>query len=304
MNQRRCAFLTMDCMDGFYAYDYLTLPPLSELGWTVEEIPWRKPDVDWNQYDLVVIRSTWDYQNDPAQFLATLKTIDASSARLENPLEVVRWNLDKTYLKDLATQGIAIVPTLWLDGLTVENLPSLFDHFQTDTIVVKPTVGANADDTYRITKNCTSDAEKQSQDQALAAFANHPLMAQAFLPSIVQQGEYSLFYFAGQYSHSILKVPKTGDFRVQEEHGGTIVAHQPNDDLIALGDDVIQSIGTTLLYARVDLVYLPNGQIAVIEVELIEPSLYFPYDQNSSQRFADAVNQLFSTNEAADNPQP
>lgn len=298
MKLRRCAFLTMDCMDGFYAYDNLTYPPLSELGWSVEEISWRKPNVNWDLYDLVVVRSTWDYQNDPAQFLATLETIESSSARLENPLKIIRWNLDKSYLKDLDEQGLPIVPTKWLDELNHKNLQELFAHFKTETIVVKPTVGANADDTFRLAKDCTEDSQQHERNLALTKFAKRPLMAQAFIPSIVEQGEYSLFYFAGEYSHSILKVPKAGDFRVQEEHGGNIVSHQPCEPLLATGSDVIAAIGATLLYARVDLVYLPSGQIAVIEVELIEPSLYFPYDEASAQRFANAVDQLFSNNES------
>jgi glutathione synthase/RimK-type ligase-like ATP-grasp enzyme len=288
MVERRCAFLTLKDRGGFFIYDQLTYEPLADLGWTVEEIPWQQPNVVWDAYDMVVIRSPWDYQKDVPSFLKMLERIDRSSAQLQNPLDIVRWNLEKFYLRQLQGWGVEIVPTLWGANLDCNSLESLFRDLQTEQIVIKPTVGANADDTFRLARCGPED----STEQAVATFRSRPFMAQPFLHSVVEQGEYSLFYFGGDYSHAVLKTPKKGDFRVQEEHGAHIIACQSDEELREAGSRAVRAIGRPLLYARVDLVYLASGQPAVMELELIEPSLYFPYNAESPRRFAQALDRI------------
>lgn len=214
--------------------------------------------------------------------------VGVSNARLQNDLQTVRWNIHKTYLRDLRDRGLHIVPTRWLDRLDAERLSGLFGEFSSRRIVVKPVVGANADDTFLLDAHATGAA----QAAALATFSQRELMAQPFVESIVSTGEYSLFYFGGQYSHSIVKTPKSYDFRVQEEHGGIIRSVQPDDDLVAAAGRVTSVLDRPTLYARVDLVRLPDGCPALMELELIEPSLYFPFDQQAPERFADAVVRL------------
>lgn len=278
---RRCAFLTMDSLDDFVTYDQLLHEPLAARGWQVDEVAWRASGVDWNVYEAVVIRSPWDYQNDPDRFFDVLETIDRSTARLENPLALVRWNLRKTYLRDLEARGLPIVPTRWLDCLDADTLPSLFDALGTDEIVVKPVVGANADATFRL------DRATPAADDLAAAFADRACMIQPFVQAVVNEGEFSLFYFGNTYSHTILKTPAPADFRVQEEHGGTIRAVEPEPELRTVSDAVMAALSPRPLYARIDFVRLATG-FALMEVELIEPSLYFPYAAASPARFADA----------------
>ena len=284
---KKCAFLTLENREGFFLYDHLTFEPLGKLGWNVIEIPWDQANVDWSVFDAVVIRSAWDYQKAPERFLDVLATIESSGTRLFNPLSVCRWNLDKTYLRDLKERGISIVPTNWVQGLDEPTLDGLFKELNCQKIVVKPTVGANADDTFALTRSSS-----ENYREAIATFPNRPLMAQPFVQSIVVEGEYSLFYFSGQFSHAVLKKPKQGDFRVQEEHGGSTEATKIEDPFLKLGQQVIDSIFEKLLYARIDLVRLADGQPALIELELIEPSLYFPFDELSPTRFANALDQL------------
>ncbi len=286
--KKRCAYLTMEDTTGFFIYDHLTFEPLAQLGWHAEEIPWNRNDVRWDEFDVVVIRSPWDYQNDPDDFLRVLTEIDASSARLENPLDIVRWNLQKTYLNDLQERGVAIVPTVWLCGLDNQKIADLYRTFNVDEIIVKPVIGANADDTFRLAK----DQQPEQARAAVATFQDRPLMAQPFLHAIVDEGEYSLFYLGGEYSHCIRKVPKVGDFRVQEEHGGLISSAIADAELLTAGQKAIDAIGQQLLYARVDLVRLPSEQPVLMELELIEPSLYFPFGPQSLERFAAALDQL------------
>ena len=148
---KRCAFLSMDSLEDFFSYDSMLFEPLKAVGWLAEEVSWRKTDVDWNDYDVVVIRTTWDYQDDVAGFMACLQRIEMSSAQLQNSLKIVEWNISKNYLRDLQNQGINIVPTLWFDSFSLPKLQAGFSYFDTPQIVLKPLVSANADHTYRLT---------------------------------------------------------------------------------------------------------------------------------------------------------
>ena len=283
---RNCAFLTLENREGFCIYDHLLVEPLAAYGWAVEEIPWTRPGVAWSDFEAVVIRSTWDYQRAPEAFLATLESI-AEVTPLFNPVEICRWNLNKRYLRDLQQKGIGIVPTTWLPGLSLSTIKAEFETFDTDRLVAKPLVGANADDTFVLQRG-----DPETWQAALEVFARDDVMLQPFLRAIPIEGEYSLFYFGGQSSHAILKRPAIGDFRVQEEHGGIIQAVEPADDLAFAGEAVIRAIGEPLLYARVDFVRLDSGAPALIELELIEPSLYFEQCADAAQRFADQFQRL------------
>lgn len=282
------AFLTMEDTSHFVTYDHLAKRPLAERGWATIEVPWTSPDVDWNQFAAVVIRSPWDYHHRLDEFLAVIDTIEASEALLLNSAAIVRWNVDKTYLRGLEQRGLPIVPTQWLKSPTRGQLASCFEHFATDEIVIKPTIGAGATDTFRIKLD-----RWPAQDLELL-YKNRMAMVQPFLPSIIQQGEWSLFYFGGRYSHTILKTPAPGDFRVQEEYGSHLVAVVPSDDLLVLAEAAVDAIIEPTAYARVDLVRLPDDSPALIELELIEPSLYFPFCEASPSRFAAAIDQRLS----------
>ena len=217
-------------------------------------------------------------------FIRVLEQIEVQS-RLANPLSVVKWNADKKiYLRDLEKRGACIVPTLWNDRkIESGQLQRWFEQLKTDEIVIKPTIGANAQDAIRI-KSGAEDAAALSR-----IFNGRSCMVQPFMRGIVEEGEFSLFYFNGEYSHTILKTPKTGDFRVQEEHGGLIQTVEPSTDLLATGDRVIKYISPTPLYARVDFVRTANGEFAVVELELIEPSMYLRQADRAPDLFAAAI---------------
>lgn len=281
----RIAFLTMDSLDGFVSYDHLAVPSLQDYGHDVQFVSWRQP-ADWNAFDMVIIRTTWDYQNDLDQFLNVLCEIEDSKASLENSYDLVRWNVEKNYLRDLEKNGIAIVPTIWGNkALKTDDLSDYVETLQTDQIIIKPTVSANADDTYWLKKE---DFKRQS-DVLEQTFADRPYMVQPFMDSIITEGEYSLFYFNGGYSHAILKTPKKDDFRVQEEHGGIIRSIQPDQKILKQGEKAMQALPVSPLYGRVDFVRDYNNDFLIMEIELIEPSLYFSFDTKSPKRFAKAV---------------
>lgn len=286
---RRAAFLTLAEQGDFVIDDDLAHAPLARRGWQVETIPWNRPGVDWQRYDLVIIRSTWDYQNQTDAFLSTLAAIEASGARLENPLAIVRGNMQKTYLRDLAAQNVPVVPTIWRDGLRPGELSVLFEAVQSEEAVIKPVMSGNAQGAWRLDRASV----KAHAAEIEAHYADRALMVQPFEPAIVSEGEFSLLYFNGEFSHGILKVPKRGDFRVQEEHGSEIRSITPEPALLAAGNAAIDAIGKKLLYARADLVR-HGDEFRVMELELVEPALYLRMDPGAPERFADAVVSLFN----------
>lgn len=287
----KIAFLSISDLTDFVVDDELAFEPLQALGYTVDTLFWQQTSIPWNEYAAVIIRSTWDYQNHLAAFLEVLKEIEANTL-LANPLEIVRWNADKIYLKDLAEKGAIIVPTIWVNNkIGSQHIDQWFDQLASDELIIKPTISANAQDTFRL-KHDNIDLTLLN-----STFDQRACMVQPFMPTIIDEGEFSLFYFNGQYSHAILKTPKATDFRVQEEHGGIIQAITPDDNLLAAGAKVLQCIPTALLYARVDLVRTQEDQFAVMEVELIEPALYLRMAPQAPTLFAQAVHNWLLQNQ-------
>lgn len=284
---RRCAFLTLEDPTGYFIDDDDHVhAPLRALGWEVQAVPWTRPPRPWDAYDAVVIRSTWDYPNHPDAFVVALADVERAGTPLFNPLALVRWNLRKTYLRDLAGRGVPVVPTVFRDGLGRGGLAGLIDQVGGDEIVVKPVVGANAHGAARVRR--ASAGEELAAVEA--SFASRALIAQPFVPAVVSEGEFSLFYFDGEYSHAVLKTPKPADFRVQEEHGGRVRPVAADEALRRTAQAVLDALDEAPLYARVDLVRATDGSgFWLMELELIEPSLYFRMDAEAPARFARAL---------------
>lgn len=289
MPVRRCAFLTMDDTAGWSIDADLAFAPLAEIGWQAEWIPWRSA-ADWDAFDAVYLAATWDYPEDPDAFLRVLGEIERSRATLVNSEAVVRWNLAKTYLRDLEEHGVSIVPTRWYDGFYSADLSADSEAFGTETLIVKPVVSTNATDTFLL----GPDDRLARHDELARVFANRPFMVQPFLSAVASEGEYSLFYMAPDFSHAIRKVPKTEDFRVQEEHGASIEPHPVTDELEAAGRAAMRAVPEALLYARCDFVRDSDGGLRLMELELIEPSLYLRCDEEAPARFARAFDRYLA----------
>lgn len=283
----KIAFLSMNDLSGYVSDDNLAFEPLQNLGYQVDIVPWQQTVVEWKKYAAVIIRTTWDYQNHLEAFLQVLKQIE-SQTLLANPFEIAKWNADKIYLNDLQEKGAKIVPTIWVNsGFSLSQLQQWFKQLESDEIVIKPRVSATAQNTFWLKR---SKEDQEDIENLKKIFENRPFMVQPFMKAIVDEGEYSLFYFNGEYSHAILKTPKTQDFRVQEEHGGIIQAIKPTSDLLKAGEEILKYISRTLLYARVDFVRTENNKFALMELELIEPSLYLRNCENAPHFFAKAIN--------------
>lgn len=284
----RVAFLTLENVADFVIDDALAIAELTRRGWDACEIPWSQTGVDWSGFDLVIIRTTWDYHDRPADFLVALAVIEASGTRLENALALVQWNIEKRYLRTLESRGIAIVPSVWGRGGDARGFRTLFETLQDREIVIKPVISGGAKDTFRLQAPLSDATVLHLAD----TFDNRDWFAQGFLRSVITEGEYSLFYFGGRLSHAVQKVPKPGDFRVQEEHGGEIRPAAISTELRTLSDRVLAAIIPAPLQARIDLVRLDDGTLAVMEVELIEPSLYLRMHPAAPANFVDAIERV------------
>ncbi len=286
----RLAFLTLEDRSSYVIDDALALTELERRGVPVDEVPWQRPGVDWRAYDGVVIRTTWDYQRHLDRFLDLLDRIERLSVPLANLPSLVRWNARKTYLADLERRGVRIVPTRWGRGMSVEDVLALPERLGAQECVLKPVIGANADDAYRVSADTSEE-----QGRAIAArYADREWIAQPFVQAILDEGEYSLFHFHGALSHAVVKRPGPGDFRVQEEHGGIIEPWIADADATRTADAILAALDDLPLQARTDLVRLGDGSLALMELELIEPALYLRMHADAPRNFADALEKWLS----------
>jgi hypothetical protein len=168
-----------------------------------------------------------------------------------------------------------------------EALNAAFRQFGVDRIIVKPVISTNATDTFLLARQTFSNLVTQLCEK----FANRPYVVQPFVENIQSEGEYSLFYFNNEFSHAIQKIPQPGDFRVQEEYGADIIATEPEAALLKTGNQVMQFVDPVPVYSRADFVRGPDGHFLLMELELIEPSMYLRMDAEAPRRFAEAFNE-------------
>lgn len=286
----RCAYLTMENTDGWSIDAELGFPPMEELGWTIDALSWRRDDVEWDRFDAVYIGTPWDYPEYPHHFMQVMEAIDRSNAVLVNDFKLVSWAMPKTYLRDLEQRGVAIVPSLWPGRMGTEVIVEAFEQFAVDSLIVKPVISTNATDTYLLDRKNLS----QLAPRVVDTFAMRPCMLQPFINTIHDDGEYSLFYFNRRFSHAIQKIPQRGDYRVQEEHGAEIKSVRPEPALRNAADELLQLVDPEPMYARVDFVRGPDGRFLLMELELVEPSMYLRMDENAPRRFAEAFDDYVS----------
>ncbi len=247
---------------------------------------WDDPELKPDDFEAFVIGTTWDYASRPREFLSTLDRL-AARRPLLNPVETVRWNLHKGYLNDLAARGARIVRTLWHDRADGESIARSFDALETDAIVIKPQIGAAAWRQVKLRRG-----EPLPHPELLPPAAT---MIQPFLPAIAEEGEYSLVYFDRVFSHCALKTPADGDYRIQSMFGGSERAHRPSESDLSLAQCVLDAVDGPLLYARVDMVRDREGELAVMELEVIEPYLYPDQGPRMGEAFAGALERMLAT---------
>ncbi|MBT8092722.1 MAG: hypothetical protein KJN77_06775 [Gammaproteobacteria bacterium] len=285
---KKVAYLTMNDMGDFVTDFHLSFEPMAALGWQVETVAWRSA-IDWNTFDAVYICTPWDYPDYLQQFLDVLQAIDDSRALLLNELSLVLWTLEKTYLRDIEKRGHDIVPSSWHDDFEKTDADGFFATHQNDRVVIKPVIGANAKDTFVLRQPVADEL----LDNLARLYTGRAFLVQPYIENIETEGEYSLFFFNGACSHAIRKVPKAGDFRVQEEHGADILPVEPDKELLQTATRLFASIDPVPTYGRGDWVRDNDGRYRLMELELIEPSLYLRTHRFAAARFARAFDQRF-----------
>ncbi len=252
----------------------LLIPAIADRGGEAEAPVWTDADVDWGAFDLVQISSTWDYHERPDEFREWLRSTGAAT-RLENPAELVEWNLDKRYLRELEHRGIPVVPTIWFEsyeGRYGAKRRDAGNEAEAEAVargwsraVVKPAVDLGAMRLKRVPATGIASA---------LADLGEPALVQPFLGSVEEEGELSIIFFGGEVAHTIRKRPAAGDFRVQEHYGARHTPVDPPQEGLELARSVLATLDKPPLYGRVDMVRDPDGVLCVIELELIEPNLY------------------------------
>ena len=254
---------------------------LEQTGATVTAIPWTDHVEDaalLGDYDLILPVIAWGYHRDHARWLTACGTWTRAGLPVANPAEVLRWNSDKTYLARLADKGVPIPPTRWTDDVTPDQVAAAFAETGAPMLIVKPTVSAGAFRTLRL-----SPGEPLTEPPQGAA------MIQPYLKSIETEGETSLLFFGGRFSHAVNKRPVPGDFRIQMQFGGLYRAVTPDAEAMVLAERVLAAIAESLLYARIDLARDDAGRWVLMEAELIEPDFYLDHDPSDGAGLAQAV---------------
>jgi glutathione synthase/RimK-type ligase-like ATP-grasp enzyme len=278
------AFATYRDEPGIAADDAPAADALRRAGVTVTPVVWDGSDPDWSRFDAVVIRSVWDYFRKADRFERWVREFTACAPRLWNPPAAVLWNINKRYLLDLAGRGINVVPTEYLTAAANPDLRAILERRGWGEAVVKPAIAAGSHGAWR-----TSPSSAEGDQVRLAAQLDaRDALVQSYMPEIGSRGEWSLVFFGPEYSHAVLKQPQSGDFRVQEHLGGRTTQAEPDPDLLRQARAAVAAVGQPLLYARVDGVER-DGQLILMELEIIEPSLFLAHGSGSAGRFAEAI---------------
>ncbi len=257
-------------------------------GHSVELAIWDNPSINWKKFDVVIIKSTWDYFIGKINlFYSWLDYLKENNIPCLNHPDLIRWNSDKHYLLDIAWSGLNIVPSYIIEKNEDFNLNSLFEKFDSEELVVKPCISGGAMNTLRLSKdNFEEHLSKIKEWTKEEAYLVQPLKKE-----ILEEGEWSFLFFNGKFSHQILKVAKTGEFRIQHFFGGKITSPPNNQVLISAAQQYVDNFAKGALYARVDGV-LSNGKFELMELELIEPYLFFFTNNLSLNNYYEAFESL------------
>jgi glutathione synthase/RimK-type ligase-like ATP-grasp enzyme len=254
------------------ASEQILVQALAAQGAVATPAVWSSSNIDWNQYDAVVVRTCWDYHLRLDEFLAWIGSREDLRIPVINHPVLLRWNAHKTYLKHFEERGIAIPETMWLGAGEQSELSDVCADRHWQQAVTKPIVSASAHATER--RN--------------SGLVRGPIMVQQYLPAIETEGEWSLIYFGHEFSHAVRKRPKPADFRVQKDHGGTVETAVPALELRAFADAALRELPYASTFARVDIVE-QDEKFYLMEMEVIEPELFLRHDAASAGKMARSI---------------
>ena len=284
MKSPRIALVTSSGIPNLTPSDRVLAGSLERRGLSAEPAIWSDPQVDWNAYDLVVVRSPWDYFLRIHEFLAWVDRLEHAEAPLVNAPAVLRWNTHKRYLRELAARGAPVPPSLWLDCGAAPDVNDAAAERGWSRLVVKPAVSGGAHETW------LADAPLGAAQQArlAAMLVRGDVLVQPFLDAVPLHGEMSFVFLEGRFSHAVRKRAAAGDFRVQTEHGGTVTPEPVTDEQVQAAAAVLALAPEPTLYARVDAVVTDTGFL-LMELELVEPDLFLEGAPEAADQLAGAI---------------
>jgi glutathione synthase/RimK-type ligase-like ATP-grasp enzyme len=284
MKKYRIALASSQDLPDLIEGEKLLLPALRESGHQVDVCIWDAPEVVWKNYDGVIIRCPWDYYEKLPQFSAWINALETENVHVINDIETLRWNINKSYLFELSQAGLPVIPTELVNSSDRRSLREIFDTTQSEEIVIKPVQSAGAWRTLRINFANLADTEPSFS----AWREEQDFLVQPFMPEIVRAGEWSLVFFDGQFSHALVKRAKDGDFRVQSDHGGTVLKADAPASICKQALRILQFLPRMPTYARVDGI-VRGDDFLLMELELLEPRLFLEIETLAAHRFATAI---------------
>ena len=271
-------------IDQVLLEDKLLQTQLENKGLKVCKKDWADPNFDWTSTKYAIFRTTWDYFNRFDEFFSWIEKTKHKTTFI-NSTEIIHWNIDKHYLRDLAENGINITPTLFIEKEDTITLAQLFKKTKWTEAVIKPAISGAARNTYRITlDNCT-----HYEDIFQQLIKEECMLFQEFMNNITVKGEISLIMIGEKYTHAVRKIAKKDDFRVQDNHGGSVEQYSATKQEILFAKNCLKASPFKPMYSRVDIVYDNKNKPSLIELELIEPELWFRNNPNSAMLLADEV---------------
>ncbi len=294
--------ITTDCLgklseDIEFPYvsddDLILVRELERRGHKIVSINWGAEIDGYSHLNFFLVRSPLDYILDREKFISWLEKLKIMGKKIINPFSIINWNSDKRYLSELSAAGFLVVPTIYVETNDTKSLLAHITGKNWTEIVIKRTISAGAHFMHRVAESEFSSFE----EKFLEIRQEHPLMIQPFLNEITQTGEWSLIFFGTEFSHAVRKFAKVGDYRVQEQHGGYFQVERPPKEIITAAKKIIDSLPLELAYARVDGCVI-RGEFVLIELELIEPELFFRTSANSAANCADILEKMVITNPA------
>ncbi|MBO3116436.1 hypothetical protein J4050_06740 [Winogradskyella sp. DF17] len=273
-----------------YYEDKLVVKALKDEGLKTERKAWDDITFDWSQTRCIIFRTTWDYFDRFDAFSNWLNTV-ATQTYLINSEALIRWNLDKHYLQHLKNKGINIPETEFIEPRSKASLKELHSRSGWTKTVLKPCVSGAGRHTYKLDSTNLDEYEILFKD----LISKEAMMLQTFQHHIVKQGEMSLMLFDGEFTHAVLKKAKAGDFRVQDDFGGTVYQYQPTEAEIQFAQKAVKACPELPIYARVDIFIDNNNELAISELELIEPELWFRLHPQAAKVLAKAIHKKLVT---------
>lgn len=282
-----------DYIKNVLTEDALLQKALEDLGLVVIRKDWADPEFNWAHTKCAVFRSTWDYFDRFSEFKSWLERVEPLTTFV-NPIPQIKWNTDKWYLKDLSQQGIHVVETSYIKKGENRSLDALISETGWKEVILKPTIAGAARHTYRVNSDTVSEHEAIFRQ----LIANEDMMLQPFQINIMEKGEISFMVIGGKFTHAVLKKGKAGDFRVQDDFGGTLHEYHPSSEEIQFSEEVVQACEPIPAYARVDVMWDNDGNLALSEVEILEPELWFRRNENAAHTLAEVIAERIKEKEA------